>query len=80
MKGFGLVAFFVALEAAFLLHAALPAGVHARAPAPAAAEAVAGTRREAKPMRRAPPAAAVIPAIVPPDGFRAASCRPTSRC
>ncbi|HEX9290293.1 MAG TPA: hypothetical protein VF904_12290 [Anaeromyxobacteraceae bacterium] len=79
MKGFGLLAFFVVLEAAFLLQSALPAGVHARAPAPAA-EAVAGKRREAYPLRRAAPAATVIPAIVPPDGFRAASCRPTSRC
>jgi hypothetical protein len=77
MKGFALMAFFVVLEAAFLLQAALPATAPAaREPASVAQPAPEAVRAPRRPR----PASAVIPAIVPPDGFRAASCRPTSRC
>jgi hypothetical protein len=71
LKGIGLVVLCLALEGAFLLHAALPAGVPARAPA--AAPASAGVL-----ARRAPLAREAEQAPVPSGGARIAPCDTTT--
>jgi hypothetical protein len=64
VKGFGIIALFLAGEAAFLFHAALPATAHAGAPRGGAA--VAPTVRGAQ----APPRAARAPCPCPCEATR----------
>ncbi|MFL5263282.1 MAG: hypothetical protein ACJ79R_12940 [Anaeromyxobacteraceae bacterium] len=68
VKGFGLVALFLATEAAFLFHVALPAGIPASAPR--GRGAVTPVVRSAEPAPPAPRAAAAPPCPCPCERTR----------